>query len=452
MNPTQAQPTGPNRAVWYCYLIGVGGLLFGFDTAVISGTLNLVKAQFHLDALAEGQYVGMGLYGAIAGVFVSGVLADRLGRKWTALLSAGLYAASGVGCALATGLAGLSTFRFFGGLAVGLTSTVVPLYISELAPAQKRGGLVAVYQLLLTAGILLAYISNAFIFDYFSGPGHDGPDRRSLLATEPWRPMYVALAVPALLYVLALLPIPESPRWLLTRGRPADAHRVANRFGIELTTTASPTVALSTLLGRANRGKLLVGLAIPFLGQFSGINAVIYYGPRIFEQVGFGRGSSLRVQMLIGLVNMLTTFIAVLTVDRLGRKPLLTYGLLGLIGCLLALAGLSGVAPAGWLVALVLTFIFCYAFSLGPVQWVIIGELFPASIRGRAVSLCTLALWVAATLVGQFFPWLLEQAGIRAAFGFFAGMSLLLLVLIRQTLAETKGQSLETLEEGWRAE
>ena len=447
MTSPNPQPTPPNRTVLYCYLIAVGGLLFGFDTAVISGTLNLVKAQFHLDALAEGQYVGMGLYGAIAGVLVSGLLADRVGRKWATLLSAVLYAGSGVGCALATGLAGLSAFRFLGGLAVGLTSTLVPLYISELAPARKRGSLVAIYQLLLTAGILLAYVSNTLLFSYFSTSGLTG-----LLATEPWRPMYVALAIPALLYVLALLPIPESPRWLLTKGRSTEAHALANRYGLELAATESPTVPLSALFGSANRGKLLVGLAIPFLGQFSGINAVIYYGPRIFEQVGFGSGSSLQVQVLIGLVNMLTTFIAVLTVDRLGRKPLLTWGLLGLIGCLLALAGLSGAAPAGWLVALVLGFIFCYAFSLGPVQWIIIGELFPASIRGRAVSLCTLALWLAATLVGQFFPWLLEQAGIRAAFGFFAGMSLLLLILIRRTLAETKGQSLESLEAGWRAD
>ena len=450
MNATNPQPKRTNRTVLYCYLIAVGGLLFGFDTAVISGTLNLVKTQFHLDALAEGQYVGMGLYGAIAGVLVSGLLTDRVGRKWATLLSAVLYAGSGVGCALATGLAGLSTFRFLGGLAVGLTSTLVPLYISELAPAHKRGSLVAIYQLLLTAGILLAYISNAFIFNYFSRPGLAQPELTGLLATEPWRPMYIALAIPALLYILALLPIPESPRWLLTKGRTAEAHALSTRYGIELATTESPKVPLSALFGGANRSKLLIGLAIPFLGQFSGINAVIYYGPRIFEQVGFGSGSSLQVQILIGLVNMLTTFIAVLTVDRLGRKPLLIYGLLGLIGCLVALAGLSGVAPAGWMVALVLVFIFCYAFSLGPVQWIIIGELFPANIRGRAVSMCTLALWLGATLVGQFFPWLLEQAGIQAAFGFFAGMSLLLLVLIRRTLAETKGQSLERLEQEWQ--
>ena len=450
MTSPNSQPTTSNRTVLYCYLIAVGGLLFGFDTAVISGTLNLVKTQFHLDALAEGQYVGMGLYGAIAGVLVSGLLTDRVGRKWATLLSAVLYAGSGVGCALATGLAGLSAFRFLGGLAVGLTSTLVPLYISELAPARKRGSLVAIYQLLLTAGILLAYISNAFIFSYFSRAGLVQTGLFGLMATEPWRPMYVALAIPALLYVLALLPIPESPRWLLTKGRTAEAHALARRFSIELAATEAPTMPLSALFGRANRGKLLIGLAIPFLGQFSGINAVIYYGPRIFEQVGFGSGSSLQVQILIGLVNMLTTFIAVLSVDRLGRKPLLTYGLIGLIGCLVALAGLSGVAPAGWLVALVLVFIFCYAFSLGPVQWVIIGELFPASIRGRAVSLCTLALWLAATFVGQFFPWLLEQVGIQAAFGFFASMSLLLLVLIRRVLAETKGQSLEILEQEWR--
>ena len=207
-----------------------------------------------------GQYVGMGLYGAIAGVLVSGLLADRVGRKWATLLSAVLYAGSGVGCALATGLAGLSAFRFLG----GLTSTLVPLYISELAPATRRGSLVAIYQLLLTAGILLAYVSNALIFSYFSDPGLTG-----LLATEPWRPMYVALAIPALLYVLALLPIPESPRWLLTKGRTAEAQTPATRYGLELATTESPTVPLSALFGRANRGKLLVGLAIPFLGQFS---------------------------------------------------------------------------------------------------------------------------------------------------------------------------------------
>ncbi|MBC8152482.1 MAG: sugar porter family MFS transporter [Bacteroidetes bacterium] len=445
MNAPETQPAAPNRTVLFCYLIGLGGLLFGFDTAVISGTLQLVATQFGLDALAEGQYVSVGLYGAIAGVLVSGVLSDRVGRKWATLLSAVLYAGSGIGCALATGLTGLCVFRFLGGLAVGLTSTLVPLYISELAPAAKRGRLVAVYQLLLTAGILLAYVSNALIYNYFSKPGLTG-----LLADEPWRPMYVALAVPALLYVLALLPLPESPRWLLTRGRSAEARLLADRYGIVLAGGNSPVVPLSALFGRGNRGKLLVGLAIPFLGQFSGINAVIYYGPRIFEQIGFGSGSSLQVQILIGLINLLTTFIAVTMVDRVGRKPLLIYGLLGLIGCLLALAGLSGTAPAGWLVGLVLAFIFCYAFSLGPVQWVVIGELFPASIRGRAISLCTLALWLAATLVGQFFPWLLERVGIQAAFGFFAGMSGLLLLLIGRTLVETKGQTLESLERGWQ--
>lgn len=429
----------------FCYIIAIGGLLFGFDTAVISGTLELVVSQFGLTALQEGNYVGAGLYGCILGVLLSGVLTDKAGRKKSAIFSALLYAVSAVGCAYVSSFTWLCGYRLLGGIAVGITSTLAPLYISEIAPAAKRGRLVSIYQLLLTAGILMAYASNSMVISVF-----ETASPQSLFEREVWRPMYLALAIPSVIYFILILLIPESPTWLVNNGMKQRAQEISSRYAIEFNTVVAQKIPMSVLFKKSNIKSLLIGVLIPFLGQFSGINAVIYYGPRILSTVGLG-SNALLIQILFGGVNLLTTFIAVKYVDKLGRKPLLTYGLIGIITSLLSLAFLSNTNLHWLVIVFIFLFIACYAFSLGPVQWVVISELFPASIRGRAVSICTFSLWIAATLIGNFFPVLLDAYGITFCFVFFAALSAVLLVIIRKVLSEYKGKSLEEVEESWKS-
>jgi MFS transporter, SP family, arabinose:H+ symporter len=434
-----------NSLKLFCYIIGAGGLLFGFDTAVISGTLSMVRTQFGLNSIQEGSYVSFGLYGCIAGVIISGFIADGIGRKKTALASALLYAGSAIGCAYSQNIEGLYSFRFAGGVGVGITSTVVPLYISELSKARNRGSMVAVYQLLLTAGILLAYVSNAVVLHFFKTS-----QPVTLFEREVWRPMYLAMGIPSVLYIIALLFVPESPRWLITKGKSTEAEKIIHQFQMEVSPVTARHQPLSLLFNRNNISKLIIGILIPFLGQFSGINAVIYYGPKIFEDMGFASSASIGVQVLIGLVNMLTTFIAVLNVDRWGRKTLLINGLIGIISSLFLLGVLTHTSFNSISVGLILLFISCYAFSLGPVQWVVISEMFPSHLRGRAVSICTFALWIGATLVGLFFPWLMEKTGIAAVFFFFAAISFLLLIILWKKLPENKQKSLEDIDEQWQ--
>ncbi|HEV2480341.1 MAG TPA: sugar porter family MFS transporter [Puia sp.] len=433
---------------YICAAIAFGGLLFGFDTAVISGAIGLIKTQFALTTLQEGWLVSSGLAGCILGVLISGMLSDRIGRKRTILLAALAFLYSGIGCGLAGNIDLLITARIVGGVGVGMASVVSPMLIAELAPADRRGRMIAYYQLAITLGILLAYFSNAFFLAW--GESHG--------SVEIWRPMFLAMAVPSVIFLILLIRIPESPRWLIKVQRGAQALAVLQRirpFEAAVREHADMQRAAAKAGGRkrslwsgALRLPLVIGILLAVFQQFSGINAIIYYGPGIFEKAGIGGNNALVFQVIIGVINLLFTLVAIRWSDRLGRKFLLKTGLAGII-LSLGFCGIlfySGHTQGMLLLVLLMIYIACFAFSLGPVTWIIINEIFPTEVRVQAVSVCTLALWIAVWLVGQFFPWLLEKAGAAVTFWIFCGFSVLNLVFSWKVVRETKGKTLEEME------
>ena len=438
-----------SRVNYICITVAIGGLLFGFDTAAISGAIGLVKIQFNLNPAGEGWMVSCGLLGCIIGVFGTGMLTNKVGRKKSILLSALMFLFSGLGCAFTHSFSTLVIARMIGGMGVGMASVIAPMYISEFAPAQKRGRMVAYYQFAITAGILLAYFSNAFVLNY--SKEHHG----NLLISEPWRMMFLVMCLPSLMMLMLLGSIPESPRWLVSvkqfsragailgSVRPPDAAvlelqniRSANEDVIKRT---------SSLFSPSMRRPLLTGMLLAVLQQFSGINAVIYYGPSIFQSAHIDISNSLLFQVIIGSVNLLFTIIAIVYVDKFGRKFLLKAGLTGIVLSLIVCGYLFFSHNTGgvFLLILMLIYIACFAFSIGPITWIIINEIFPSHIRVKAVSLCTLTLWIAVWVVGQFFPWLIENVGPAFTFWIFAGFSLINLVFSTRVLQETKGKTLE---------
>ena len=446
-----------------CMIAALGGFLFGFDTAVISGVVGFVKDQFDMSAAMEGWFVSCALLGCILGVLVAGKLADSYGRKKILLLSALLFTVSAAGCMLARGEDALIGFRFIGGLGIGVASMVSPLYISEFSPARLRGRMVTLYQLAITIGILCAYFSNASLLDYalkdvFTAPGF----LHWIVTREVWRGMLGMGGIPAAVFLLCLFIVPESPRWLLMRGQEARARGLLRRINdvqtTELEITAiqrsfsSGTPGLKTLLSPIYRTALIVGILLPFLSQVSGINAIIYYGPRILDEAGFTLGHALGGQVTIGIINFVFTFVAVFTVDRWGRRPLL------FLGVSLAIVALLGtgllfhfqVVHGPWILLLILLYIASFAFSFGPVCWVIVSEIFPTAIRGRAMALGTLALWVANFFIGQLTPMMLDGIGPAGTFWLFALLCSPTLWLIWKRIPETKGRSLEEIEEYWQ--
>jgi len=444
-----------------CLVAALGGFLFGFDTAVISGTIGLVKGDFGLDAVAEGWFVSCALLGCIIGVAASGKLSDSYGRKIVMILSALLFLVSAMGCMLAESFSALIAYRLVGGLGIGVASMVSPLYISELAPSNLRGRMVSLYQLALTIGIVVAYFSNAFIVNH-KWDGFSGEELGRIFTTQPWRAMLGLGALPALVFLLALFAVPESPRWLLTKGKKQQAIKVLSKIE---GTQAAPTdlqgfvsqqksdeESFKTLFRPVYRRALWIGLLLPFLSQVCGINAVIYYGPRILEQAGFTLNNALGGQVTIGIINVVFTFVAIFTIDKWGRKPLLYVGIGGAVISLLVIGILfqSGVVTGPWILIFILAFIACFAFSFGPVCWVVIGEIFPNGIRGKAMSLATLSLWVGNFLVGQLTPLMLDGAGPAWTFWIFAICCSPALLLTFKLIPETKGRSLEEIDAHWK--
>ncbi|MCX2574154.1 sugar porter family MFS transporter [Pedobacter sandarakinus] len=447
-----------------CLVAALGGFLFGFDTAVISGTISLVKNDFSLNAVSEGWFVSCALLGCIIGVIISGKLSDKYGRKIVLILSATLFLVSAVGCMYATSFTSLIIFRLVGGLGIGVASMVSPLYISEFAPSRLRGTMVSLYQLALTIGIVVAYFTNAYLADH-AGDAHEGLMATKIFSSEVWRAMLGLGAVPALIFLLALFLVPESPRWLLTRGLKDKAMviltKIDGRLSAEKEISAFKIGAdgddegsLATLFKPVYRKALWIGLLLPFLSQVCGINAVIYYGPRILEQAGFTLNNALGGQVTIGLINVVFTFVAIFTVDKWGRKPLLYIGVGGAVLALVIIGILfsTGMTSGPYILIFILAFIACFAFSFGPVCWVVIGEIFPNGIRGKAMSLATLTLWIGNFFVGQLTPIMLEGLGASWTFWIFAICCSPALYITWKVIPETKGRSLEEIDAHWQHE
>jgi SP family arabinose:H+ symporter-like MFS transporter len=456
-------PQAPNK--WYLFLVSfvaaMGGFLFGFDTAVISGTISLVTNDFSLNAVSEGWFVSCALLGCIIGVSISGKLSDAYGRKIVMILSAILFLFSAIGCMVSESFTTLIIFRLVGGLGIGVASMVSPLYISEIAPSRMRGTMVTLYQLALTIGIVLAYFSNAYLAEHASQSYISGAAQK-IFSDQVWRGMLGLGAVPAVIFLICLFFVPESPRWLLLKGRDEKAAYIITKLdgaaaaerelGAFRKESSQEETSFSELFRPVYRRALWIGLLLPFLSQVCGINAVIYYGPRILEQAGFTLNNALGGQVTIGLVNVVFTFIAIFTIDKWGRRPLLFAGVGGAVLSLITIGALFAldVTSGPWILIAILAFIACFAFSFGPVCWVVVSEIFPNAVRGRAVALATLSLWIGNFLVGQLTPVMLSGIGSSWTFWIFALCCSPALWITWKLIPETKGRSLENIEAFWK--
>ena len=455
-------PDPGNHPPWF--LIGasltaaIGGFLFGFDTAVISGTISFVKHQFGLNTVEEGWYVSSALVGCIIGVSFAGALSDRFGRKNVLLLSSLLFLISTIGCAAAPTHLVLTVARLVAGMGIGVASMLSPLYISEISPAAHRGRLVALYQLAITVGILCAYFSNAWVHGISQSASFSTDILRWVYRDELWRGMFANMLIPNVLFLLLLLLIPESPRWLISKGFSEKARLLLVRihpqsdsereFREMVETIQGEGVSLSQLFHSGLRTALLIGILLPIFSQISGINVIIYYGPKILNEAGFSISDALGGQVTIGIVNVLFTLLAIWQVDKLGRKPLLLVGIAGVVAALVAVGMFfyTHVQQGGVLIGFILFFIACFAFSFGPVTWIIISEIFPTNVRGRAMSIGTFALWSANAIVGQLFPSMLEGIGPAGTFWTFAAICLPAFFFVWKVMPETKGRTLEEIE------
>lgn len=452
---------GTAYVIFMAAVAAIGGILFGYDTAVISGTTDIVRNQFSLSASGEGWYVGCALIGSIIGVLCAGSLSDYIGRKITMLISAAFFSISAIGCAICGSFDALVAFRIIGGVGIGIVSIVSPIYISEVSPARIRGTLVSLYQLAVTAGFLLAYLAN-WAIDAGIDPSAaaDAGLWSRMFNAEAWRGMLGSETLPALLFLFIIFFIPESPKWLIIKGKPSEATAVLSRIlgsedeinaEVEATRSSSgeDKGSWSDLLKPGILVAVLAGCAIAILGQFMGVNAVLYYGPKIFSEAGFD--NPMFSTVLVGLVNFATTVLAVFIIDRVGRKQLIYWGVSGMIICLMAIGtyfATGGVLGNGFMLAFFLAYVFCCAISISAIVFVLLSEMYPNSIRGRAMSLAGFMLWVGTYLVGQLTPVLLEwsQAG---TFFIFAVMCVPYMLIMWKVIPETTGKTLEEIEEYW---
>lgn len=435
----------------------LGGLLFGYDTAVVAGAIGFLRDHFALDAAGTGFAASSALLGCILGAGVAGTLSDRFGRKRALVLSSILFTVSAIWSAIPATLTEFNIARIIGGVGVGMASMLSPLYIAEIAPAGIRGRLISFNQFAIVGGILLVYFVNYGI----AGLG----DTAWNTATG-WRWMFGSETIPAVLFMVSLLLIPESPRWHVKQGDEAAALATLRRLSGEQRADeelreirdaiAQEGSSVGDLLKPGMRRALLIGLALAILQQVTGINVFLYYAPEIFKSLGTGTDTALLQTVIVGACNVLFTVVAIRTVDRLGRRPLL---MIGAAGMGLALIGLGWAAYTGttaaWTLVFILTYIACFALSMGPVVWVVLAEIFPTRIRGRAMAIATLLLWASNYVVSQTFPildenvWLIERFHHAFPFWLYAAFCLMTILVVLRFLPETKGRTLEEIERSW---
>ena len=453
--------------VFLSVVAALGGFLFGYDTAVISGTIAQVTEQFGLDALQQGWYVGCALIGSIIGVLFAGILSDKFGRKSTMILSAILFSTSAIGCAVSTDFNQLVIYRIIGGVGIGVVSIISPLYISEVAVAQYRGRLVSLYQLAVTIGFLGAYLVNYQLLGYsMSNPDVSTGWWNLVFVSEVWRGMLGMETLPAIMFFIIIFFIPESPRWLILKGKEEKATNILERIYtsskealFQLTETKSVLSSESKsewklLLQPGIRKAVIIGVCIAVLGQFMGVNAVLYYGPSIFENAGLSGGDSLFYQVLVGLVNTLTTILALVIIDKVGRKKLVYYGVSGMIVSLILIGlyflfGETLNVSSLFLLIFFLFYVFCCAVSICAVVFVLLSEMYPTKVRGLAMSIAGFALWIGTYLIGQLTPWMLQNLTPAGTFFLFALMCVPYMLIVWKLVPETTGKSLEEIERYW---
>jgi sugar porter (SP) family MFS transporter len=421
----------------------LGGLLFGFDTVVISGTTSALKATFSLSEWGLGFTVGSALLGTILGAMFASIPGDKLGRKMSLMFMAGLYFISALGCAFGWDWNSLLVFRFIGGLGIGGSSVLGPMYIAEISPARSRGKLVGLFQFNIVFGILVAYLSNYLI-------GQAG------LGAAEWRWKLGIAAVPAVFFFLMLIGIPQSPRWLVKQGRVDEAHKVLEDVGegnheeelsaIVESIDAEHGLGSEPLFQHKYRLPVFLAISIGMFNQLSGINAILYYLNDIFARAGFDKVSSDLQAVAIGATNFLATILAMSVIDKLGRKKML---LIGSVGTALCLGGVTAIFATGQhealLVWLLVGFIAFFAFSQGAVIWVYLSEVFPTRVRAKGQSLGSFSHWFMNAVISMSFPLIAKQSG-AAPFGLFTAMMVAQFFVVLFVFPETKGVTLEAMQ------
>jgi MFS transporter, SP family, arabinose:H+ symporter len=483
--PDSAATLPLRGSLWYltgiCLVASLGGFLFGFDTAVISGTVKRVAEQYLLSVNLQGWFASSALVGCIGGAAVAGFLGDRFGRKPILLIAAVFFFASALFACIPPTFSILIGARILGGLGVGMASVLGPMYISEFAPPRWRGRLVACYQLSIVLGILAAYFSNWLLLSFSQSAANDfhGPDwLRWVAVAEVWRGMFGAGMIPAFFFFFLLLFVPESPRWLAQSGRTGRALAILGRIAGR-DEAQRQWREIQTALGREEgrfaelfkpglRLALLVGVMLSVFGQLSGVNIIVYYGPEILKAAGYKDATALLVQVGIGVINLIFTVFALLVIDRWGRRPLLIKGMAAVSACLLILGALFFIggsrlsfsdadqlqgtfsAVLGPVVVVMLcAYMACLSFSICAVIWVLTPEIFPNRVRGRAASAATFANWSTNAFSAFMFPPFVHQFGMYGFFFTVGAVCAVAAVFFGKYVPETKGKSLEEIERHW---
>ena len=438
-----------NKLLYTAYIsvvVALGGFLLGFDFSVIAGVLPFIEGYFNLDAARLGFAAANVSYGAVLGTIAAGPAIHRLGRKKVLVTCALLYAASAVMSAIATDLTFFNVSRIIGGLAIGASIITAPVYVAEVAPPQYRGRLVGLNQFTIVLGISVAYFSNYFLLD---------------IGENNWRWMLGVEAVPAALYFLLLLRVPESPRWLVMQGREVTAREVIERLvdraqassllqDIQASLAGSPGQARYRELFTGKLARVTaIAIVLGLCQQMSGVNAVFSYAPMIFEQAGAATSAAFISAAVVGVVNLLATVIAIWSMDRFGRRPLLIAGAAGMTFAHVVLAGsaLAGHFEGYLVLAAIMLFIASFALSVGPGYWILISEILPNWARGIAISVIQAITSMASIIVVQLFPWQVSTVGIAGTFGIYALFTVFTIVLVQRYIPETKGKSLEQIQQ-----
>jgi SP family xylose:H+ symportor-like MFS transporter len=441
---SQTKPFNSVYIIGISFISALGGYLFGFDFAVISGALPFLRKEFLLDPLWEGFLTGSLALGCIAGCLIAGNIAEKYGRRPGLMVAAFIFAVSSLGIALSKGLVFFVIMRFAAGIGVGMASMLCPMYIAEISPAAVRGRNVAINQLTVVLGILITNLCNYFLAD---------------TGADAWRWMFGLGVIPSVVFLIGVIWLPESPRWLMKAGQAEKAKQVLNKIGapafvdttlkaIERSLSGNTKLSYKAVFEKAVRPAVLVGITLAVFQQFCGINVVFNYTSTIFASVGSSLNQQLFETVSIGIVNLLFTLLAMWQVDKLGRRPLMLIGSLGLSVLYIALAFLlQSHAAAGLVSILVLLAISTYAISIAPITWVLISEIFPNKIRSEASTVAVVSLWGAYFILVFTFPILAKVLGTYGPFYLYAVICFCGFLFIKTKVKETKGQTLEELED-----
>ncbi len=444
---------------WYVYkatmVAAVGGLLFGYDTAVVAGAIGFIEKLYDLSPAMKGWVASCALIGCVVGAMFAGKLSDKIGRKKVLVISAILFAISSAGIAVPLDLNWFVFFRLIAGLGIGIASMLAPMYIAEIAPANIRGQLVSINQLGIVSGILIIYFVNATIAGWY--------DEAWNISTG-WRWMFGSGLFPSVIFLILLFFVPESPRWLAQKERWDEARVILTKVNGAAKASSeleeikqalnTETSSFADVLKPGVRKPLMIGIVLCIFSQVTGINAIMYYAPEIFKSTGDGSGSALMQTVLVGTINVLFTLVAIKYVDRWGRRTLLLIGCAGMAACLAVVGGAFyfGFAQGYLVLFAILAYIAFFAISLGPLAFVVIAEIFSNRNRGMAMSVCIFFLWVSVFAVSQSFPMLLDSIGSAFTFWIYMVMAVFALVFVYKLIPETKGKSLEEIERYWMPE